>query len=95
MGSKIGNKLYEPSILKGRNFLISSSYLSIFSVTDAPKGGFHLLFEHYKQCGPPPKGPHCLSSKPYLKCLDISLPTLPWISIRASPVLKSMLRFPS
>jgi hypothetical protein len=36
-----------------------------------------------------------MTSKPYLKCSDISLLTLPWIFLRASLVMKSMLRFPS
>jgi hypothetical protein len=67
-GSKIDYKLYEPSILKGCNFLVSNLYLSIFSVTNAPRGGFHLLFEHYKQLGPPPK----TASKPYFKCLELA-----------------------
>jgi hypothetical protein len=39
----------EPPILGGHNFLASSSFLPIFSVTNAPKGGLHLLFGHHEQ----------------------------------------------
>ncbi len=44
-----------PFTFKGHYFLISSSFLSIFSVIDAQRGGLHLLFGHHKQWGPPVK----------------------------------------
>jgi hypothetical protein len=33
-----------PLILGARNFLVSSSFLSIFSVIDVLRGGFYLFF---------------------------------------------------
>jgi hypothetical protein len=58
-GSEIGYELFSlvffcknnPPYFRGRNFLASSSFLSIFSVIDAPRRGLHLLFGHYKQWG--------------------------------------------
>jgi hypothetical protein len=49
--------------------------------------GLHIFFGHHKKWGPLAK----MVNKPYLKFLDTGLATLPWISIRASPLLKNML----
>jgi len=80
-----------PPISRGCNFFAFSLFLLIFSATNVPKGRLHLLFRHHIKWGPTTK----MTSKPYLKCSDISLLTLPWIFLRASLVMKSMLRFPS
>ncbi len=70
-----------PPIAGGCNFLASSPILLIFSVTNAPRRGLHLLIRHNKQWGPPPK----MVSKPYLKCLDTSMHSL---YIFATPHIK-------
>jgi hypothetical protein len=56
---KIGYELFDqiffvkttPPTSKGRNFLASSPFLSIFIAMDAQRGGLHLLFGHHKQWG--------------------------------------------
>ncbi len=78
-----------PPTSGGHNFLAFSPFLPIFSVTDAPRGKLHLFFGHHEKWGPPTK----TVNKPYLKCLDTGLPTLPWISTMESPILKNMLQF--
>jgi hypothetical protein len=58
-GLKIGYELFDqnisvkttPPTSRGRNFLTSSSFLSIFIAMDAQRGGLHLLFGHHKQWG--------------------------------------------
>jgi hypothetical protein len=57
----------------GDNFLSSSSFLSIFSAIDAPRGGLHLVFGHHKQWGPSCK---ITKSKLYLKSLLMGCSTL-------------------
>jgi hypothetical protein len=52
-----------PLILGAHNFLVSSSFFSIFSVINVLRGGLHLFFQHHKQSGPFAK----MISKPYLK----------------------------
>jgi hypothetical protein len=61
-----------PLILGGRKFLASNPFFPIFSATDAPRGGLHLLLGHHQQWAPPTK----TVSKPYLKCTDTSHFTL-------------------
>ncbi len=56
-GSEIGYELLglvflinqTPLTSGGCNFLASSSFLPLFSVIDAPRGGLHLILGHYKQ----------------------------------------------
>jgi hypothetical protein len=43
----------DPFTLEGHNFLISYSFLTIVSMSDAPRGGVQILFGHKKQQSPP------------------------------------------
>jgi hypothetical protein len=80
-GSKINYEVFywefhvkmSPPTLGGRNFFTYNPFLSIFSVTNVPKEGFHLFFGHHKQWGLRIK----MASKPYLKCSDTNWSTLP------------------
>jgi hypothetical protein len=47
-------KFLAPCTLRGCNFLISNPFSTIVSVSDAPRGGVQVLFEHQKQQSPPP-----------------------------------------
>jgi hypothetical protein len=62
----------DPFTLEDYNFFTSNSFLLIFSMTNVPRGGFHLLFGHHKQWGPPLK----TTSKPYLNCSNTNLFTI-------------------
>jgi hypothetical protein len=57
-----------PLTLGGCNFQAFDRFYPIYSETDAPRGGLHLLSGHPKQWGPPAK----TVSKPYLKYSDTS-----------------------
>jgi hypothetical protein len=94
-GLEIGYELFDPIFFtktnpltsRGRNSFAFSLFSPIFIVKNVPIGGFYLLFKCHKKWGPLAK----MVSKPYLKCFDTILPTIPWISISTSPILKSML----
>jgi hypothetical protein len=57
----------------GRNFLASSPFLQAFSAIDASRGGAPSTLWTPSTMGPPAK----MAIKPYLKCSETSLPTLP------------------
>jgi hypothetical protein len=42
-----------PFTLEGYNFLSSHLFLTIFTVSNVPRGGVEVLFGHQKQCTPP------------------------------------------
>jgi hypothetical protein len=45
--------VFDPSTLGGHNFLISKPFLTLFSASDAPRGGVQFLLEQKKQRSPP------------------------------------------